>query len=157
MNSGKRFERQWAASADRFGGTKVFRIPDKIFVSGNHIRSTESEADFFWFSESGSAIVECKAKAGKSIPFNMLRDHQRDSLVEFSRYMDAIVAVNLYDPENIRSWNRCFHVPIAVWEELRNSLGRKSLPLQVLEDDDRITEFPRIKGSMWDMEAGIPR
>lgn len=159
VNAGKRFERQWAASAANIPNTKVFRIPDKIFIAGNAVRSTESEADFFWFGEglSFARIVECKAHQGKSIPFSALREHQRASLLEYSRFMESVVAVNLYDSENLRKSNRCWHVPIGVWVEYEGGLGRKSLPLQVLEDDDRIQEFPRIAGSMWDLGASAPK
>ena len=158
MNSGKRFERQWAKSAGRFDTTKVYRIPDKMFVSNNQLFSKESEADFFWFrSGKMTAMVECKAHSGRSIPFAMLRPEQEESILSYKGFAEGIVAVNLYDKDDIRNFNRCFHIPIEVWVEYREKLERKSLPIQVMEDDDRILEFPRIKGSVWDMTTAVSR
>ena len=154
LDSGKRFESWWCASAAQVEDTIVYRIPDKVYVDRrtNSLRSTQSEADFFWFGKNWTKIVECKASAGKSISFSALKEHQEESLLKFSEYMDAIVAVNLYNADNVKISNRLFHVPIKVWVEYKNELDRKSLPLQVLEDDDEIIEFKRIKGSIWNLK-----
>lgn len=158
MNSGKRFESWWCASATNINNTIVYRIPDKIYIDNRSkmIRSSQSEADYFWFGNDWAMIVECKACGAKSMPFAALKEHQEKMLLKFSEYMNAIVAVNLYDQNDLRNFNKLFHVPIKTWVFLKNDLGRKSIPLQVLQDEESIIEFERIKGSMWDLQKAVP-
>ena len=61
------------------------------------------------------------------------------------------IAVNFYDADNLRNRNRCFMVPIRVWDEYVGKGDRKSLPMDSCVDDERIIECRRVKGSIYDV------
>lgn len=167
MPTGKDAERQFRASAEEFG--YCIRIPDSTFAVARKgvygLASQKSPADFIWFIKKPrkhvrTLLVEVKAVAGNSIPFARLQEHQRQSLLEFDNLCDTTfgyIAVNCYDPQDVRHCNRLFMVPVKVWTELEDTIGRKSLPIGSMERHPLITGCPRIKGSKWDMSVLVQR
>jgi hypothetical protein len=161
--SGGTLQQQFKKSAEPFG--MCFRIPDSTYVVkkkvGFEMGSKKSLADFFWFIVDGGlkvVLVEAKASAEKRIEFGRLQPHQKDALVDFDgldRQTYGYIAVNLYDPNNVRNDNRLFMVPVSVWSELESVGDRKSIPLKTLDEREDIIECPRCTGSRWDMEPFV--
>lgn len=157
--SGTVFQKQFRDSC-RAAGHFVHRIKDNVYATSRGMRSEKSPADFIVIGEnpSHSYLVECKAVAGKSIPLDRLEKHQLDSLIEFdaiSENTHGVVAVNMYDGNDCRGYNRLFLVPIAEWVQFAERNDRKSIPLSYLEESGSVVECERKKGSIW--EAKILR
>lgn len=157
---GKRFERELKASME-LAGFMVERIPDGVYWDGRRMASNRTPADFHaWIAGSSlkSLMIEAKASGSGRFEFSRLESHQMESLAKFeSIHKDALgyVALNFYDPANLRVMNRCYMVPINVWVEYAQSSERKSLPLSACEEDGRIIFCPRMKGSMYDMSGFV--
>lgn len=153
---GKNFEKEFKNSIEAVG-MYAMRIADKVYWNGTRIASEQTPADFLAYMSCGRLVgvmIECKATAQKSLPFDNLQPHQREALETFDAFdRDArgYVAVNFYDSSNIRNRNECYLIPIAVWCEYADRGDRKSLPMDACADDDRIIHCERIKGSMYDM------
>ena len=162
-SQGKRFEREFNSSVTNADGAYgvLCRITDKVFNDGfGHMKSEESVADFWWFIPRVSLhciLVECKATSTKRITFASLAEHQKVSLRDHESLHEAahgVVAVNVYDPLDKRHVNRLFIIPIDVWCEYESG-EKKSIALKSLEEDDRIFECPRVKGSIWDLSKYV--
>lgn len=155
---GKAFERELKESMEA-AGLMVERIPDNTYWNGARMVSKQTPADFHAYKSSESLVclmVEAKATSTKRIDFARLEPHQEEALAGFERFhRDAhgFVAVNFYDNVSIRRLNRCFMVPIGVWEEYKGLCGRKSLSLAQCEEDPLIEECPRAAGSVYDMSS----
>lgn len=156
---GKIFEQELFKSF-RNVGLIPYRITDRTFFAGNRVLSQESEADFWVFSANetlSAALIEAKAVSGKSLPFERLKEHQREALTTFDGYHDnahAFVAIDFYDKDNRRNFNTAYLVPISVWNEYVEKLekaGHKSIPIKACEDDERIIKCIRISGGMFDV------
>lgn len=155
-NRGKVFETELRFSLEHVG-MLVERIPDAVYWTGNRIASRQTPSDFHAYKSATNLecfMIEAKAVSGKSLPFNRLEEHQGKALRDFDNFhknAHGYIAVNFYDGHNIRKFNRCFMIPIDVWDEYESSNERKSLPLKSCEDDQRIIECPRAPGSIYDM------
>lgn len=155
-NRGKDFEKEFRGSLEAVD-MLVERIPDKIYWTGHRIASEESIADFFAFKHGEKVVpllIECKATSTRRIDFSALKDHQKDALVGFNEFhadSKGYVAVNFYDKVSIRRFNVCYMIPIDVWVEYLENSDRKSIPISACEDDERIIECPRCKGSIYNM------
>ncbi len=155
MNRGKTFEKEFKSSMDKAGFYSM-RIPDKIYWTGKRIASEETPADFFGIAPTGNPLmIECKATAQKSLSFTALQEHQHKALTEFESYHDncrSFVAVNFYSNENIRERNLCYVIPIKVWDEYVSG-SKKSISMKQCDDDSRIINCQRIKGSAYDLSG----
>lgn len=156
--SGSVLQSQFRDSVREFSGM-AWRIPDSTFLMGDgKVGSRKSPADFFVFVAKDSVVhiclCECKAESKKSIRFERLEPHQKDALVEIQE-LDPLcygfVVVNFYGAD-VRKENRLFMVPVAVWCEWLEALEgeRKSVPLNLFEQDERVIECPRV-GTCWDV------
>ena len=138
-------------------GLLVERIPDAVYWTGKRIASRQTPSDFHAYKAATNLecfMIEAKAVSGKSLPFARLEPHQKKALEDFDKFhanAHGWVAVNFYDGSNIRKFNRCYMIPIDVWNEYEDSGERKSLPIQACDDDERIVECPRAPGSMYFM------
>lgn len=163
VNPGKRFEGWLKASMDAHGMFSL-RIPDKLYWTGRNMRSEETPADFMACCSDAdgnlhSYLVEAKACSKSRMNFSTLKDHQRESLLEFDAIHEnahGVVAVNFYDPVSLNRGNACFMVPISVWEEMRTKDGAmKSISHNDCLSDERIAFCPRTKGSIFDMSRWL--
>ena len=160
-NRGKKFESEFKGGLERCG-CYAMRIPDKLIWAKNRLVSQETPADYVaYFSHGGKTIpimAECKATSQNRLDFAKLQEHQRKALQDFDAFSPdtvAVVAANYYDISNLRALNRCFIIPISVWDEYADKGDRKSLPMKSCVDDDRIIECDRCKGSTYDMAAWL--
>lgn len=157
---GKNFEKEFKNSIEAVG-MYAMRIADKVYWNGTRIASEQTPADFLAYLSCGKLIglmVECKATAQKSLPFDNLQPHQREALETFDGFdVDArgYVAINFYDGSNIRNRNECYLVPISVWGEYADRGDRKSISMKTCAADPRIIGCPRIKGSIYDMSEFV--
>lgn len=159
-NRGKSFEKELKESVGLAGGY-VSRIPDKVYWNGHRMASEQTPSDFLMYVPKDrlhGLMVEAKAVGGKSLPFDRLQPHQLAALEEFDSFhedMHGYVAVDFYDRANVRKFNECYMVPVAVWSEYAASGERKSLSLQQCSDDPRISKCRRAKGSVYDMSEFV--
>lgn len=161
MSRGKTFESELKKSLES-AGCLAHRIKDSVIWNGKAMVGQETPADLYFFSNvSGrfsASLVECKAESGKSISFDRVKQHQRDSLLAFDEYdrdCHGFVAINFYDKDNPRSFNVCYFVPIKTWVGLGESLDRKSLPISECENCFQIIKCPRTAGSKFDVSKLI--
>lgn len=158
VDPGKRFEAKLSASMEN-AGLHVMRIPDKVYWTGSRLVSEETPADFqcgyaqSYNGELHAILVEAKACSKHRIPFDRLKRHQHDALMEYeemNRNSHGFVAVNFYDPVSLSALDVCFMVPIKVWDE--HAAGdMKSLSHDDCLDDERVFLCPKMKGSMYDL------
>jgi penicillin-binding protein-related factor A (putative recombinase) len=154
-NRGKTFEQELRRSMTAVG-LLVHRISDAVSWNGCQMVGAPTPGDFYAFGNSdglSASLVEAKAVNGKSLPFNRLEQHQFESLMLFDSFEEkthGYVAINFYDADDIRHFNKCFMVPIGLWAD-EMSGDRKSLPMSRCEEDDEVMECPRVAGSMYDM------
>lgn len=157
---GKAFEKELRDSMLNVG-MMVERIPDNTYWNGHRMVSKQTPADFHAYKASKRLVcfmIEAKATSTSRLDFARLEEHQRCALIDFDAFHEdahGYVAVNFYDKVSIRRSNKCFMVPIAVWDEYEMLGGRKSLALRQCEEDERIVECPRIAGSIFDMAEWI--
>ena len=157
QSRGKAFEVELKKSIEDLG-ILIERIPDKLFWNGRRLLSQQTKADFVAYAIKENHIIpmmiEAKATAQKSLPFDALQPHQKAALLAFDSFHSdsrAYIAVNFYDGINLRKGNLMFMVPISVWVEAENKSGRKSLPIKTCSDDARIIKCPRTSGSKYNM------
>ena len=159
-NRGKNFEREFKNSLESFG-MYAMRIADKVYWNGIRMASEQTPADFLAYLSCDRLValmIECKATAQKSLPFDNLQQHQRDALETFDAFDDdakGYIAVNFYDGSNIRNRNECYLIPISIWCEYADKGDRKSISIDSCRGDDRIICCPRVKGSMFDISSLI--
>ena len=159
---GKVFEADVRKSLSVFDNVHVDRIHDSVTWGGHGMIGSPTPGDFWIFKRNGEqlpiVLLEAKATSTRRLDFSRVEDHQRDSLAEmdsFHRRSSGWIAVNFYDPNDIRHMNRCFMIPIVVWDEYAAKGDRKSIALSSCEEDKRIIECPRVKGSIFNMSAWL--
>lgn len=150
MARGKAFERELRkAFVARYPTAYVERNPDRLTGKGGH--SVPSPPDLLVNAAHCNYLIECKAIAGKSLPFSNLSPHQHDHLMryeEVSNMHKGFVAVNFYNNKKGR-FNRAWLVPIGFWSEYQSRMPRKSLAMADLERLLPEHEMIRGKGSVW--------
>lgn len=161
MSRGKAFESELKKSLEK-AGCLAHRIKDSVIWNGKVMVGQETPADLYCFSNvSGKLsvnLIECKAVSGKSIPFDRVKQHQLNSLLEFEAYDEdchGFIAVDFYDKENVRKFNVCYMIGIDVWQEYIGHSDRKSLPVAACDSDPRIIECPRVSGGVFDMSEWV--
>lgn len=133
MNPGKRFENKFRESLSGL----TIRINDKVSMRNGHVFSEESEADFVCFQNSGNVyLVECKAISLKSFPFQKIKEHQENSLLDFESLhpsFHGLIALEFYDKNGYRLPKRMFLIGIKDFLSYKKTCGRKSLPIKDAE------------------------
>ena len=157
---GKIFEKEFKLSVEeQLKNFKIERIHDGVTWSGGSMIGAETPADFYALYKVKRTLhfiyIECKATSSGRLAFSALQDHQYRSLMDMDRFhknAGAWVAINFYDPNNIRNLNTCFMVDINTWAEYAAG-DKKSINMQECVDDERIIQCPRMRGSRFDMST----
>lgn len=136
MSIGKTFEKDMLTSM-RVSGFWAERFTDRMWSQGGG--SAESPPDLIAVRGGCPYLLELKAKKCEkwetaNIPFNRCVGHQRERLLNFINYGGrAFVGVMFYVGERAQQ-RRAVLIPIHLWVVLERTLGRKSLPLETLDD-----------------------
>lgn len=103
-------------------------------------RSGKKPFDFFIAYKSKFIAVELKLVKGRSIPVDILRPHQLESLLEVDKcgiHAHGIVIINISDAVQ----NNAFVIPIRVWQLImKNYKDMKSVKIETL-----MTSWPDMK------------
>ena len=135
MNPGKRFEQKFRESIEPYA--YVLRIPDNVYMCGNRLIGSESEADFLVVTGTDSFLVECKATNKKSLQFYNVKEHQETSLMEFDDIGErshGFLAVEFYDKAGYHKPHRMYLLPIVEWMRYKEESGRKSMPMSAFDE-----------------------
>ncbi len=133
--SGKAFENRF-----REGWKKSF--PDGIIIrlydTTNGYKNISNICDFIGYVYPNIFLLECKAHAGASIPFDKIT--QYDKMKDFVNVYGLRVGVILYLYEK----DKVFYIPIKTIETMKSD-GKKSVGLKAVEEGYRIIEIPSTK------------
>lgn len=158
---GKDFETELSDSM-RAAGVITHRIRDGYTIVGGHKVAQKNPCDFYAWLPTDSGVVclavEAKATREASLPFDNVKPHQVEALLEFEcahRDMHGFIAVNYYCADGLRGGNRMFFVPIMTYASFMSSSGRKSLPMRFLEGDETCVECARVGGMRWDVSPWV--
>ena len=153
MNAGKRYEQKLKESF-RQAGYFHYRIVDNVYRVHNKVQSIQTLADMIvmgtkiggYGSSLHGYLIEAKAESTKSLSFSRLSEHQYQALKDFDSIhenMHGMVAINFYDQINIRRKDRCFFVPINVWDLYKDG-DRASISEEQCQDDSYIIECEKV-------------
>ena len=160
---GKTFEKELLdALRERYPDGYIERNQDRT-VYGRPDLSLPSPPDLIALTGDDNYLIECKAKAGKSMPFfysssgPTLSEHQEEYLLNFDALSEShhgYVAINLYNNKKGR-FNRAWLVPIEYYVHYMNRYPRKSISIKHLENDLPNNELIRLRGSRWQLPEWV--
>jgi hypothetical protein len=104
--------------------------------------------DAFAVVKGQALAMEYKVVRGKkSLPFDVLTEAQEKGLLEFEKAGGKSFVLVCYRGRR-KGDMRAFAVPIRRWIQLRETLGRSSLPYGFWSDGG-VIELPRLSGGRW--------
>ena len=129
-NTGKRFEDNFRESV---GGELFFyRFRDGTSSWGGNGATRFQQTnicDCEIFDGERLFLLELKSVIGKSLPFNNIKDHQLNELVEASCHKNIVAGFII----EFSSVDRCFFIGAREMDWYIKNSGRKSVPLSYLE------------------------
>jgi hypothetical protein len=145
-------ERTFAAEIKRsFEGIGFyFKIPDVPIFNNSPLRfgGPVKPFDAFAVVKGQALAMEYKVVRGKkSLPFDVLTEAQEKGLLEFEKAGGKSFVLVCYRGRRKRDM-RAFAVPIRRWIQLRETLGRSSLPYGFWSNGG-VIELPRLSGGRW--------
>ena len=137
QNAGKLFEKDFKESVP--DTCWIYRLRDNAssFANGDNTRFTSSNiCDFILFDDNSKNLflLECKSTKSTSIPLTMLRENQIKGLLDANKH-NLIAGLLL----NFRNENNdTFFISIDRFIEMINKLGKKSLNVKDLENNNAV-------------------
>jgi hypothetical protein len=129
-----------------------FKIPDVPIFNDSPLRfgGPVKPFDAFALVRGQALALEYKVVRGrKSLPFDVLTEGQEKGLLEFERAGGKSFVLVCYRGRK-KGYMRAFAVPIQRWTQLRETLGRGSLPYGFWSDGG-VIELPRLSRGRWDI------
>jgi hypothetical protein len=147
-------ERTFAAEIRRsFEGIGFyFKIPDVPIFNDSPLRfgGPVKPFDAFALVKGQALALEYKVVRGrKSLPFSVLTEAQEKGLLEFEKAGGRSFVLVCYRGRREGDM-RAFAVPIRRWVQLRETLGRNSLPYGFWSNGG-VIELPRLSRGRWDI------
>jgi hypothetical protein len=145
-------ERKFAAEVKRsFEGIGFyFKIPDVPIFNNSPLRfgGPVKPFDAFALVRGRALALEYKVVRGRrSLPFSELTEAQEKGLLEFERAGGKSFVLVCYRGRK-KGDMRAFAVPIRRWVQLKETLGRSSLPYGFWSEGG-VIELPRLSGGRW--------
>lgn len=154
MSLAKRFEQQILEMLKReLHPAFVRRQTDVVQVRNGVTYGVKSPPDVWASGFPHQYLVEAKTVLGSSIPFDRLKQHQLDDLLEFdavSEFHHGMIAVLFYNKlTGVRKLKRAFMVPARLWQVMHRVEERKSIPLRWLEQRIPLNELEWVPATGW--------
>ena len=158
-NRGKRFRNELNLAL------RMLRSWRYCFDNTGHVRGPKRPGDLMGTWCGFSVLLEAKETRSDLLDFSRLEEHQGAHLGLQARSGGlAFVAIRWCLPQRPRA----FLVPIETWEDLRGSLGRKSLPLRDSLRPEGVLELSRgrvrddveqgcLNELVWDLRPALDR
>ena len=127
----KQFEQSIIKFYNSLNTCYAFRIPDAMFGKG---MSAPSPADAIACCEGVSYLIECKTKVAERVSFDSLSDNQIKCLGEFQEtsFGNVSMVAVLMGYTKGQTTGRCFLINYRQWLHWKGTIGRKSIPLDLL-------------------------